>query len=82
MTLYSPELGDALTARAGETLGGMVTGLYAVVQWIDEDGDQRIAIACSPDQTMIVTQGLLVVANNVADTELTTFVLDSTGNGE
>jgi hypothetical protein len=77
VSLYSPELGEVVTATVGEHVDGMVTGVYAVVQYIDSDGDQRIAVGCAPGQTFVTTQGLLVIANAVADSELTTFVLDS-----
>ena len=78
MSLFLADLGGKLAALAGDEVNGLVTGLYAVVQCLDADGEQRIGYACGPDQTMVTTQGLLVVANAVADTELTTYVLDST----
>lgn len=55
----------------------MVTGLYGIVQWIDDEGEQRHAIVCAPGQTFVVTQGLLVMANAVADSEMTTYVMDA-----
>ena len=75
--LNTPELGDRLTQTASTYVGGMITGLYAVIQWIDEDGEQRLAVASAPGQTMVTTQGMLTIANAVADTELTTYVMDS-----
>lgn len=77
MTLYMPEEGEKVTALLGKELDGMVTGMYAVVQWIDEDGEQRIGVIVAPGQTQVVSQGLLTIANAVADTELTTYVMDS-----
>jgi hypothetical protein len=82
VSLYSPELGEQITALVGEQVGGMVTGLYGIIQYIDEDGEQRIVIAAAPGQTFVVTQGLLTIANAVADTELTTYVLDATDIGD
>lgn len=76
MTLYLPEAGAEVTAVLGRELGGMVTGMYGIVQWIDEDGEQRLGVICAPGQTFVVSQGLLTIANAVADTELTTFVLE------
>lgn len=77
MSLYSPELGERITAAVGEQVGGMVTGLYGIVQYIDDDGEQRIAVMCAPGQTFVVSQGLLTMANAIADTELTTYVLEA-----
>lgn len=77
MSLYSPELGEKVTGLIGEQVGGMVTGLYGIVQYIDDDGEQRIAVMCAPGQTFVVSQGLLTMANAIADTELTTYVLNS-----
>ena len=77
MSLYSPELGQKITAIIGEQVGGMVTGMYGIVQYIDDDGEQRIAVMCAPGQTFVVSQGLLTMANAIADTELTTNVIDS-----
>ena len=82
MSLFLPELGGKLAAVAGNEVEGLVTGLYAVVQWIDADGEQRIGYACGPDQTMVTTQGLLVVANAIADSELTTYVMDAAHRGD
>ena len=80
MTLYLPAEGEKVTALLGAELG-MVTGVYGIVQWIDDSGEQRIGVLSAPGQTQVTTQGLLVVANAVADTELTTFVMDSLGGG-
>ncbi len=77
MSLFLPDLGGKLAALTGDDVEGLVTGLYAVVQWIDADGEQRIGWACGPDQTMVTTQGLLVFGNAIADTELTTYVMES-----
>lgn len=79
MTLYSADLGERVTGLIGEQVGGMVTGLYGIVQWIDDEGEQRIAVMTSPGQTFVVSQGLLTMANAIADTELTTYVMDSMG---
>lgn len=82
MTLYSPELGEKVTHLIGEQVGGMVTGLYGIVQFINDDGEQRIAVMTAPGQTFVVSQGLLTMANAVAETELTTYVLDSMDTGD
>jgi hypothetical protein len=77
MALHMPDAGEKVTALLGAELGGMVTGMYGVVQWIDDDGEQRIGVICAPGQTFVVSQGLLTIANAVADADLTTYVLDS-----
>ncbi|MGN7977430.1 hypothetical protein ACTJJ4_07630 [Microbacterium sp. 22195] len=76
MTLYLPAEGEKVTAMLGAELDGMVTGMYGVVQWIDDTGEQRIGVMVAPGQTQVVSQGLLTVANAIADTELTTFVME------
>ncbi|HWU31054.1 MAG TPA: hypothetical protein VN041_18380 [Microbacterium sp.] len=81
MTLYLPAEGEKVTALLGAELG-MVTGVYGIVQWIDDSGEQCIGVLSAPGQTQVTTQGLLVVANAVADTELTTFVMDSLGSAD
>lgn len=76
-----PEEGEKVTAFLGAELGGMITGLYGIVQWIDDAGEQRIGIVSAPGQTFVVSQGLLTIANAVADSELTTYVMDAAAEG-
>ena len=81
MTLYEQDLGEKVTTLIAEQVGGMVTGFYGIAQWIDDDGEQRIGVMCAPGQSFVTSQGLLVMANAVADTELTTYVMESLDGG-
>ncbi|MGI6878825.1 hypothetical protein [Microbacterium sp. gxy059] len=82
MALYLPDESEKVTALLGDQLGGMVTGMYAIVQWMTDSGEQRIGVFTAPDQTFITSQGLLTMANAVADGELASYVQDAIDEAE
>lgn len=81
MSLFVPELADSLVSAAATSVG-VVTGLYAVVSWLDEDGEQRIGVASMSGQSVVVTQGLLTFAGAAADSALTQYLMTDSSEAD
>lgn len=74
MRLFDSELGEKLAAAAAEHCSGMVTSMHAIVEYMDEDGEQRVVVCAAPGQKATTSAGLLALASSISDFELRAYV--------
>lgn len=73
MGIFDEDLGQKLAATASAERG-MVTGMVAIVEFIDEDGEQKVSWAVAPGQKVTTSAGLLALADSLTEFELRAYV--------
>lgn len=82
VSLFAPDLGEALTTTASEQVSGMVTAMYTIVEYINDDGEQMVAFTVAPNQKATTSAGLLALAASISEHELRCYVGEMYGREE
>lgn len=81
---YDSDLGAAIAAFIQEHLDNkvMVTSVFTVAEYIDEEGKENILFASPPDQKVATTLGALSIASSVVQYQQDMFIEELMDDGE